>query len=513
MISRAPEERTHWRELLDVLLREAEYGARLDAALAYVRELTDLRTCHLYLLGEDGRHLRLERSQGAVAVQAEPREPSEPFPGDLEGISGGAEAIAPGPPLDLELDPQDEGERFVATPAGHLYSMPLRRNGALVGVLRAGPTQKASLRGRVQRRLEGIRFPLTLVVQQARMEEALRRELSVVSARAEVGLRLRTSALELEGFVRLLLSLALRATRTEAGFVAIADESGRLEIRVHVNMPAGFAEEVDLSTASGLFDWSPVAGALTLRDVEAAGRLGIRSILAVPLLADEGPLGIFALVDLGAGSTFDEQSLGLLETFAEQVRLMLDNDRLFHTFSDRYLQTVKGLAASLDARRPHTQGHHQKVTRIAVALAGELGLPAEEVEAIRIAGKIHDVGLAGIAEGEDAYQADVDHPTVGAGLVEHLPLHPLVAPSVATHHESLTGWGFPRGLKGDEIPMGGRILAVAEFFVEMSTGDPVRRPWPAERLVEGLERRRGSQFDPAVVDAARELLRRGELEL
>jgi GAF domain-containing protein len=504
-----------WRGVLDVLWKEREYEPRLDAALAYVRALTDLPSCHLYLADADGRRLHLERSQGSAIAATVTRDPAEPFPADAEGMTGGAGTITSSPPLELELTAGEESERFVATPAGHLYSMPLRTNGTLVGLLQTGPTRKDSLPSRVQRRLDAVSFPLSILVQQARAEESLRRELATVSARAELGRKLQGSALELERFVSLLLTLALRATRTEAGFVAILDrDTGRWSVRVESGMPPNFSEEVDLSAESGLFDWVQVEGmALVLRDLESANRFGIRSMLAVPLLAGAEPLGIFALADLGKGAAFDEHSLELLEVFAEQVRLMLDNDRLFHTFSDRYLETVKGLAASLDARRPYTQGHHRKVTDIAVALARELGLPSNEVEAVEIAGEIHDVGLAGIAEGEDAYRADIEHPIVGAGLVEHLPLHPLVAEAVATHHEWLSGQGFPRGLEGDEIPLGGRILGVAELAVELTTGDPVRPAATPERLAEELERRSGNQFDSRVVDAALELLHRGELEL
>jgi len=95
--------------------------------------------------------------------------------------------------------------------------------------------------------------------------------------------------------------------------------------------------------------------------------------------------------------------------------------------------------------------------------------------------------------------------------VEHLPLHPSVAAAVATHHEWMDGWGFPLGLKGDEIPLAGRVLGTAEFLIEQSSGDPVSRPLSPERLAEELERRRGSQFDPPVVSAALALIERGGL--
>jgi GAF domain-containing protein len=500
-----------WRELLDVLWQEDGYEGRLDSALAYVSRVADLPSCHLYLVDDDGRRLHLERSRGTTVRARREEDADEPLLSDSGESGGGAQTIAPGPPLELELDTQED-DHFVTTPVGTLYSMPLRMNGSVVGVLQAGPTGDASLPGKTQRRIESIRFPLAVVVQQARAEELLRRQLASVSARVEVGRKLQGSAIELDRFVGLLLTLALRATRTDAGFVAIPDmAAGVARVRAQANMPEGFAEEVDLSPDTGLFDWSAAeGGALILRDIDTAARLGIRAVVAVPLHGeDEAPLGIFALVDLGGGSSFDEHSLELLGSFAEQVRLMLANDRLFHTFADQYLATLKGLASSLDARRPYTQGHHAKVTEVAVAIARQLGLPPDEVDAIRIAAEIHDVGLAGVAEGEDAYQADVEHPTVGADLVEHLPLHPSVAAAVATHHEWLDGWGFPGGLSGDQIPPAGRVLAAAEFIVELQSGDPVRQPLPPERVAQDLERRRGSQFDPQVVDAALAVIQEG----
>jgi HD-GYP domain-containing protein (c-di-GMP phosphodiesterase class II) len=188
---------------------------------------------------------------------------------------------------------------------------------------------------------------------------------------------------------------------------------------------------------------------------------------------------------------------------------MLHNDRLFRDFAARYLETMNGLARSLDVRRPHTHGHHERVSVNAAAIAAELGHDNGEVDALRTAGLIHDTGMAG---GTD-YQADVDHPSVGAGLVEQLPLHPWVSPSVASHHEWWDGWGFPEGIFGDAIPRGARILAVAEFVDEMSSGDPVRHPWGPERLATELGVRTGTQFEPEVAAAAIRLVRQDALVL
>ncbi len=483
-----------WRALLTPLEGDGTYEERLDALLEQVVALTGLEAAYLYVIDETGERFHLERARAAAGTAS---------PGAAEG---GAEAIETSPPLHLPATAADGEARVVGTPVGPLWSVPLGR----IGLVQAGPISGSKPPRRVRAALGDAAFPLAIVVRQAREEASLRARLAALSARVEAGQRLAGSALDLGRYVELLLELALRSTRTESGFVAIVGPAG-LEIRAESGLPAGFADGIDLDPESGVFDWSPAAegGALIVRSLDSAAAAGIRSILAVPLIEGDEPLGVFALINFGDGGTFDEGSLELLATFADQIRQMLHNDRLFRDFASRYLQTVEGLAASLDVRRPHTHGHHERVAANAAALAAELGHDDAEVEAVRIAGLIHDAGMAG---GSD-YQADVDHPSVGAALVEQLPLHPWVAAGVSAHHEWWDGWGFPLGLAGEAVPRAGRILAAAEFLDEMSSGDPVREPWGADRLVAELEVRGRTQLEPEVAAAAIRLVRQDALVL
>ncbi|MBA2560864.1 MAG: HD domain-containing protein [Propionibacteriales bacterium] len=129
-----------------------------------------------------------------------------------------------------------------------------------------------------------------------------------------------------------------------------------------------------------------------------------------------------------------------------------------------------------------------------------MDLDPDEVDAVRRAGLVHDVGLAAIPTAEHAFLADIEHPTIAAQLVDALPLHPSVASAVASHHEWYDGWGVPRGLQRDGIPIAGRVLALAAFAVEMSCEDVARPAWPLDRVTDEIGRRRGTQFDPDVVD-------------
>lgn len=500
-----------WQPILAILAPDRGYDERIDAVLERVSELSGLPDAYLYVTDPGGRHLHLDRARARPA--GDPTR-AAPAPG-VPTLEGGVEATAPMPPLEVLRSPEDERDRPVATTVGRLWSLALpSADGALLGTVQVGPLVDERVPTGLDQALAAVRFPVAHVIERARAEQALAQRLASVSAQLEAGQRLAGSALSFDRFVELLLDMARRTTRSDAGFVAVvAPGGGGLGVQAQTGMPDGFAERVDLAPDTGLFDWSPAGygGALILRDVDAAVELGIRSLLAVPLTEGDEPLGVIALANFGVAGTFEQHSLELLESFAEQIRLMLHNRRLFGAFADRYLETVMGLARSLDARRPHSTGHHERMAAVAATIAAAIGEPPPVVEAIRTAGLVHDVGLAASAGVEGGVDADLEHPTVGATLLEHLPLHPAVAESVATHHEWFDGWGFPVGLSGDAIPLGGRVLGFAEFLAEMKAGDEVRAPWDDERLAAEVARRRGSQFDPRVADAGLRLLAGGGL--
>jgi HD-GYP domain-containing protein (c-di-GMP phosphodiesterase class II) len=484
-----------WRAVLAPLDGDAPYEDQLDAILAAVRAAIGLRAVHVYLSDPDGRRFHLERatlgSSLSIATSGE----------------GGAETMTASPPTEIVRGPGDDHARVVATPAGRVWGLPLGVDDDVTRHVLAGPVADAPPAGAVDT-LGALRWPLSFAIDVARDREVIRRRLTAATAELQASRTLQSSALEIDRFLGLLLDLARSATSADGGFVAIVDDDGTLSICGSTGLDDATLAGIDLSANdTGMFDWSPVeyGGALILRDIEAAVALGWSSVLAVPIVQDERPLGVLALVSRGSGTAFDADGLALLSTYADQARLMLGNARLFSSFVDEYLATVQGLAHSLDVRRPHTRGRHDIVAAAGARIATEMGLPPEVVEAIRLAGTMHDVGMAALQR-DDLAAGDLDHPSVSAGLVEHLPLHPDVVRSIRSHHEWYDGWGFPDGLRGHAIPVGGRILGVAVLLAELAAGDQVRGPATDDHLIAALEQRRGSQLDPEVVDVAVRLL-------
>ncbi len=505
-----------WVEVTSVLKPGASYTERLEAMFAMLDALLSLEVYYLYLMDSSGERFTLEHMK-VKGLPAAPEMESE-VPQEVGGESSYQEStyedvqsIMRSPPLSFPKEPDYEKDHLRVTEVGRLYTVPLRRNGDLVGLIQMGPVEaeaKEALK-EIQKRLEAFITPLSFAITQARAEQDLQERMHDLEERSEVSRKLLSSAFELDEFISLLLDLALKATGTEGGFVAMKEgEPPRWNIRASQNIPDNFLKRVNLVPGQGLFEWvSPESQALMLRDWDFVQEMGLKSILGVPLIEGEEILGIFCLVNFEKGEIQTEYSLKLLEVFVEQIKLVLENVRLMDIFTERYLATLQGLSKSVDVRYPETANHTRRVTRIAMEIGQRVGLPPQGLNVLETAAKIHDVGMCGVAEISRGFQADFNHPTIGADMVSILPLPQGVVEAVATHHEWYDGWGFPKGLKGDEISLEGKILALSEYFVESTTDSEIRPAMSLDKLMQEIEVRRGSQFDPAVADSLLEILR------
>jgi len=175
-----------------------------------------------------------------------------------------------------------------------------------------------------------------------------------------------------------------------------------------------------------------------------------------------------------------------------------------------FLGAVQSLAAALDARDGYTHGHSRRVTALAVALARELALDDEQVERLRLAGMLHDIGKIGIRESvlnksdaltDEEYAHIKTHPVIAQSILEPILRERDTVRLIRSHHERYDGNGYPDGLTGEAIPLGARILAVADAFDAMTSKRPYRDPMGPQEALAVLRHGRGRQWDPAVVEA------------
>jgi diguanylate cyclase (GGDEF)-like protein/putative nucleotidyltransferase with HDIG domain len=187
-----------------------------------------------------------------------------------------------------------------------------------------------------------------------------------------------------------------------------------------------------------------------------------------------------------------------------------------------YAATLFALMAAIDTKDHFTFSHSQKVARYAQALATELGMDPRHVAIIGEAGLLHDIGKIGISENILAkpgrlssaeYEVMKQHVEMSITIVKHLPSLNYVTPAILGHHERWDGKGYPRGLKGEEIPLSARCLAVADCFDAIVSGRPYKKGLPLDFALAELERGYGTQFDPEVARTFVRMVREGTMEV
>jgi putative two-component system response regulator len=185
-----------------------------------------------------------------------------------------------------------------------------------------------------------------------------------------------------------------------------------------------------------------------------------------------------------------------------------------------FLNAITSLAYALEAKDKYTSGHSQRVAGISVAIAAELGLSKPEIEKIRLAGLIHDIGKIGVREAvlnkpgkvsAEEYQHILSHSDIGEHILTPIVEDEAILKAVRHHHERYDGTGYPDGLSGEEIPLAARILAVADTYDAIISGRPYRAPESIPTACAEIKHHRGGQFDPKVVDAFLSIRKSAEL--
>lgn len=180
-----------------------------------------------------------------------------------------------------------------------------------------------------------------------------------------------------------------------------------------------------------------------------------------------------------------------------------------------HIETIQSLAAALDAKDPYTRGHSQRVADMARKVATAMELPEREVEAVHYAGLLHDIGKIGVQDdvlnkvgalSDEDWEKIRSHATIGAEIVQHVRFLHGVSDMIRHHHEAYDGTGYPEGLKGEDIPIGARILAVCDAYDAMTTDRPYRNALAPNEAIAELKRNSGVQFDPQVVQAFLEVM-------
>ena len=277
-----------------------------------------------------------------------------------------------------------------------------------------------------------------------------------------------------------------------------------------------FEKGISVFTNDALADERYAEGESILRE-------GIRSVMCAPMRTSDAILGVL-YVDSQLAREFNEAELELLAAVGNQAGIALHRARLMEEVERLFFDVMKAIASLIDAKDGYTHKHSERVAAFGVRLARHLGFDADTRAVVELSGLLHDVGKIGVPDAilnkpgkltDDEFKEMRRHPMHGAAILSNIQSQKVLnlLPGVKYHHERWDGKGYPEGLKGDAIPLLGRILAVADFLDALSSDRAYRKGQPIAEVVDMVKQQAGEAFDPAIVEALVTLHEKGELAL
>jgi putative nucleotidyltransferase with HDIG domain len=232
----------------------------------------------------------------------------------------------------------------------------------------------------------------------------------------------------------------------------------------------------------------------------------VKEFLLVPLSIKSKRIG---LLTIGAVDVIGQNDVDLLTSIANNAAVAFENALLYDTSKKYFFRTIDALIAAVEAKDKYTEGHSQRVARYAEMIARHLGLPREQIEEIKIAGILHDVGKIGISDSilskpgkltEEEYDEIKLHPGISNKILYPVGFSERTLQAIAFHHERYDGKGYPHGLKGDSIAFEAQIIAVADAYDAMTSDRSYRSAMSRHAAIRELETNKATQFTPLIVD-------------
>lgn len=338
----------------------------------------------------------------------------------------------------------------------------------------------------------------------------------------------------IDGILKDVVQILQKRLDYDRGFILLATpDRCKLAFRAgygysekHQELLRGTAFNLDNPQSKGMFvvsfhnqepflinDLSELKGSLSPRSLNLAKTLGVQSFICCPIICDGEAIGILAVDNIRSKRPLVHSDLTLLMGIAPVIGISIRNADLLSARRKQFHSILQALAKSIDARDPMTAGHSEKVTEYALGICQELEQPKDFCEMIRVASLLHDYGKIAVPDAilkkpgrlsSDEYQIVKTHSQKTREILDQINFEGIYrcVPEVAAgHHEKLDGTGYPNGLKGDEIPLGSKIIAVADFFEAITAKRHYREPMPLKVAFQVLREESGKHFEEEIIEA------------
>ncbi|NOZ13877.1 MAG: HD-GYP domain-containing protein [Acidobacteria bacterium] len=330
------------------------------------------------------------------------------------------------------------------------------------------------------------------------------------------------ASLELDYILLNAMSYLEETLDAERSSIWELDEAGEeLFFRVFSGGNSEIVEEIRLKIGEGVAGHTAkISAPVIIEDAEHSEFWSVKvdekthfqtkTILSVPLLFRDKVVGVVQLINKKNGGVFTGRDLRSVEMMCIPIATALVNAKLFKELEKTFMETALALADAIEKRDRYTAGHTRRVTRYSLWIADEMKLPSAEKKWLALSGILHDIGKIGIRDNilnkdgplaNDEFETMKQHTVFGAEIVQKIHSLKNVVDGILYHHEKMDGSGYPKGLKGEKIPLFARIIAVADTYDAMTTDRPYRKGLSHDAARDELQRMSGTQFDPEVVKA------------
>ena len=284
---------------------------------------------------------------------------------------------------------------------------------------------------------------------------------------------------------------------------------GRQVKRLHIDRRSGIAGWI-VRNGKPLIVNDPEKNKNFYENIDKATGFKTKSIIGVPILINGEVAGVIEALNKQDGTNFNRHDLKVMQGLASAAAMVIENKGMHNELMNAYKGTVKALVSLADAKETSGGGHSRRVMEYAIMGAREIPLPMEEEQTLEYAALLHDIGKLSLPDEilnkaesltDEEWQMVRTHPVVGYNLLKDIPFIKDASTFILYHHEKYNGTGYPDGIAGKEISLGGRILAVADVFDALVSDRPYRKGMRLERTIEIIKEDSGKHFDPNVVQA------------
>jgi PAS domain S-box-containing protein len=411
--------------------------------------------------------------------------------------------------------------------------VPIQVSDTTVGCISVESSQENAFSEEDERLLFTLAAQAAAALQNARLLAEARRRLQRTQALRRIDMAITESA-DLEHTLEIAISQIIAQLEVDAAVILLLDQGdGTLKHKISRGFRTKALQFTRLKPGEGYAGMAALGRrAIFIPDLQsrttdflrspAFSQEGFVSYFGVPLIAKDEVVGVMEIFHR-APLDPDPEWLEFMETLAGQAAIAVDNAALYKNLKRSneeltlaYDATIEGWSKAMDLRDKVTEGHTQRVTRLTMKLARAAGMSAEELNHVRRGALLHDIGKLGVPDSilfkpgkltEDEWKIMRVHPQYAYEMLSPIEYLQPALDIPYCHHEKWDGTGYPRGLKGGEIPLAARLFAVVDVWDALTSDRPYRSAWSSQQAVEYLKEQSGRHFDPQAVDLFFQVMR------